>query len=83
MCYDASDKNAEVKKALKDLEYLDWWRKASTNTHITFPDTTVWHNSKTVTAAVKDTEGICENLEIVLEKVTALLLANEAAGYSE
>jgi predicted Rossmann fold nucleotide-binding protein DprA/Smf involved in DNA uptake len=83
LCYDVSDKNTQVKDALKELKYLDWWKKTSTNTIIEMPDTTVWHTAKTVSEAVKDLEDICKNLKVVPEKVTALLLANEAAGFSK
>jgi hypothetical protein len=82
LTYDVSDKNEEVKDALKELGYSDAWQNLSTHKNYHMPDTTVWHASKEVSQVIKEIKEICDDLDVILKKAFATLTANEVAGYN-
>jgi len=82
LSYDVEDKQTQVKNALKELGYLDWWLRKSTNSRYSMPDTTVWHSSKRVSEAVNDLINVCEDLDVRVRTAFAVLEANEVAGYN-
>lgn len=83
LCYDVSDKHKQVKDALKELGYLESWKQLTTNTIYEMPDTTVWHEYKQVSQALKDITAVCASLSIKLKKSFSVLIRDEAAGYNE
>lgn len=82
LCYDVSDKNTEVKNALKEMGYSDVWLKLPINKLCDMPDTTVWHSTKTVSGATKDIQEVCNSLNVTLEKSFSALTRAEVDGYN-
>ena len=58
--YDVSRRQPEVKKALKNLNYLDFWA----NNHITYylPDTTLWKKDIEQGDALKEMKAVIAKL---------------------
>jgi len=83
LCYDVSDKHKQVKDALKELGYFESWKQLSTNTIYEMPDTTVWHESRQVSQALRDITAVCTGLGIKLKKSFSVLIGSEAAGYND
>lgn len=70
--YDIPSKHAELKKELFDLGYKD--QIPGTNCKIIyFPNTTVYHETKTPLEARGDVKAICTKLKINLERCVATL----------
>jgi len=70
--YDVPEKHREVKKALFALDYKDQVAGVSCKI-IYFPNTTVYHSTKTPKEARTDVQAICTKLEIDLERCVATI----------
>lgn len=68
--YDVSDKNPEVKAALKALIYYDAFKIGDKQYDL--PNTTLWHKSKTSDEAMADMKKVCSDLKVKLEKAVAV-----------
>lgn len=66
--YDISDKHTEFKDAMELLGYRDRVRGVKNCEWIYFPNTTLYHPSKTPITARDEAKKICERLNIRLER---------------
>jgi len=67
LCYDVESKEPEFKKALLDMGYRDRIAGKKCKT-IYFPNATVYHASKTPTQARTDSQAICSQLQVKLQR---------------
>jgi hypothetical protein len=67
--YDVSGKQAEVKKRMKALGYLDAWKSGEIVYYL--PNTTLWKKGKTKTDAISDLLGIAQALSVKVERAMA------------
>lgn len=76
--YDVPSKHTELKDNLKEQGYLD---QISGNTCkvIYFPNTTLYHETKTASEALRDVQAVCRDLEIKLERCVSTLWSNYSA----
>ncbi|SFD56318.1 hypothetical protein [Flavobacterium phragmitis] len=77
--YDVSDKNPEVKAALKALNYSDSYTLGSSKVYY-LPNTTLWHKAKSSDQAMADMKKVCNELRVTLEKAVAVK-ADEFVGF--
>jgi hypothetical protein len=68
--YDVPEKHRDLKKALFALGYKDQI-PGTTCEIIYFPNTTVYHSSKTPTEARDEVQAICKKIQINLERCIA------------
>ena len=76
--YDVSDKNPEVKAALKALNYYDYFTLGTSKVY-NLPNTTLWHKSKSSDQAMADMKKVCSDLRVTLERAVAVK-ADEFVG---
>ncbi len=76
--YDVPSKHTELKDTLKEQGYLD---QIPGNKYkvIYFPNTTLYHETKTTSEALRDVQSVCKDLEIKLERCVSTLLSNYIA----
>lgn len=77
--YDVSDKNPEVKAALKVLGYSDSYTLGTAPKVYYLPNTTLWHKAKSSDQAMADMKRVCAELRVTLEKAVAVK-ADEFVG---
>ncbi len=73
--YDVSSGHTELKAALKKIGYKDEIPGVKCKT-IYFPNTTLFHSSKTPSTALEDMQGVSKNLGIELERCVATVWDN-------
>lgn len=77
--YDVSAKNPEVKAALLELKYYDYFTLAGSTKKYLLPNTTLWHKTKSSDQAMADMKKVCADLKVTLEKAVAVK-ASEFVG---
>lgn len=83
LSYDVNGEHDAVKSILiRDYNYSDVGLNLPTNRIYTFPSTTLRHQNKQVSQAIKDLELVCNHLEVNLEKAIAVLTSEEVAYYN-
>lgn len=70
--YDVPSKHVELKTAMKKLGYVDQIPNDTCKT-IYFPNTTLYHSSKTAAEARDEVKAACAKLGINLERCVATL----------
>jgi hypothetical protein len=68
IAYDISDKHTEFKNEMKALGYQDKIPGVKNCKWIYLPNTTLYHPSKNPSTARDETQNICKNLKIKLER---------------
>ncbi len=76
--YDVPSKHTELKTALKQLGYVDQIPGVTCKI-IYFPNTTLFHKTKTSLQAREDVQSICTNLGVKLERCVATIWDDWAA----
>jgi hypothetical protein len=77
--YDIPSKHTEFKAAMFKLGYYAQILDANSKT-VYLPNTTLYHASKTPTAAVKDALAICSGLGLPLERCIATTFSFDWSG---
>jgi len=70
VAYDVPSKHDDLKKALFELEYKDRIPGSSCKV-IYFPNTTLYHSTKTAEQAREDVKSACKRLSISLDRCVA------------
>ncbi|SHG32152.1 hypothetical protein [Flavobacterium defluvii] len=83
LSYDVSDKWEEVKSTLiNEYKYSDVALDIPTSWIYDLPNTTLHHQNKEVSKAIKDIENVCQRHKVTLKKAVAALIS-EVAYYNE
>ena len=77
--YDVESGHKQVKDAMKELGYEEYWRETTQSPVFQLPNTTLWHSNKSSNQAIADLKGVCTNLRVKLEKAVAVR-ASEFVG---
>lgn len=69
--YDINRLHVDVKNAMINLGYSQSWRYGLGTTY-QLPNTTIWHENKSSNQAMADLVGVCNRLNVTLEKAVAV-----------
>lgn len=84
LSYDVNDKWEEVKSTLiHEYQYSDVALSMPTNKVYSLPNTTLRHQTKQVSRAIKDIQDVCTRHKVTLEKAIAVLVAEEVAYHND
>lgn len=83
LSYDVNDKWEDIKSTLiHEYQYSDVALNMPTHKVYSLPNTTLHHQNKQVSRAIKDIEDVCTKHRVTLEKAVAVL-TSEVAYYND
>ncbi len=83
LSYDVSGKWDAVRSELWEMQYSSSTINLAAMRTYELPNTTMWHEQKTVSQAIEDLKSICVKLNISLEKAVAALTQEQVQYYKK